>query len=188
MKTYCMKTLLTIIIAFSFIAVSAQKITTDFDETTDFSKYSSYEFLGWQNDSDKALSEFDKKRMRDAFHSELDARDLKKVDSDADMTISLYIVISQKTSTTAYTNYYGSSGYGYRRGGRGWGNGYSTTVYSESDYLEGTLVMDVFDAENKELIWQGVATGTIKKPEKREKSIPKAVGKLMKKFPIVKVK
>jgi hypothetical protein len=45
--------------------------------------------------------------------------------------------------------------------------------------------MDVFDSETKELIWQGVATGTVnEKPEKREKSIPKMVKKLMKKFPI----
>jgi hypothetical protein len=94
-------------------------------------------------------------------------------------------VVDQKTSTTAYTNYYGGAGYGYRRGGWGWGSGHTTTTYSESDYLQGTLIMDVFDNESKELIWQGVATGTVKeKPEKREKSIPKTVGKLMKKFPI----
>ncbi len=49
--------------------------------------------------------------------------------------------------------------------------------------------MDVFDVNTKKLIWQGVATGTVnEKPEKREKSIPKAVGKLMKKFPISKSK
>jgi len=48
--------------------------------------------------------------------------------------------------------------------------------------------MDVFDGETMELIWQGVATGTVKeKPEKREKSIPKTIAKLMKKFPIAKL-
>lgn len=184
-----MKTLLTIIIAVTVLAAHAQKVTIDMDESADFSKYSSYQFLGWQNESDKALNDFDKKRLRDAFQSELGARDLKLVDSDADMAISLYIVVNQQTSTTAYTNYHGGTGYGYRRGGRGWGNGSSTTSYSQNDYLQGTLVMDVFDANTKELIWQGVATGTVnEKPEKREKSIPKAVGKLMKKFPISKSK
>jgi len=49
--------------------------------------------------------------------------------------------------------------------------------------------MDVFDNETKKLVWQAVATGTIKeKPEKREKSIPKTIKKLMKKFPIAPVK
>ena len=135
------------------------------------------------------MNDFDKKRMRDAFQSELGARNLKLDESSTDMAISLYIVVSQQTSTTAYTNYHGGTGYGYRRGGRGWGNGHSTTSYSQNDYLQGVLVMDVFDVNTKKLIWQGVATGTVnEKPEKREKSIPKMVKKLMKKFPISKSK
>ncbi len=184
-----MKTLFTIIFSITFLAAHAQKVTIDMDESADFSNYSSYQFLGWQNDSDKAMNDFDKKRLRDAFQSELGARNLKLDESSTDMAISLFIVVDQKTSTTAYTNYHGGTGYGYRRGGRGWGNGYSTTSYSQNDYLQGTLVMDVFDVNTKKLIWQGVATGTVnEKPEKREKSIPKAVGKLMKKFPISKSK
>ena len=178
-----MKKLLTIILAFTFFAAHAQKVTTDVDESVDFTKYDSYQFLGWQDGSDNVMNDFDKKRMRDAFQSELKSRNLKLAESDGSLAISLYVVVTKETSTTAYTSYHGGTGYGRR--GRGWGNGYSTTSYSESDYLKGTLVMDVFDSETKELIWQGVATGTVnEKPEKREKSIPKMIKKLMKKFPI----
>ncbi len=68
-------------------------------------------------------------------------------------------------------------------------SGYASTTYTESDYLQGTLVMDVFDVKSKELVWQGMVTGTVKeKPEKREKSIPKTISKLMKKFPVPKAK
>jgi len=178
-----MKKLLTIILTFTFFAAQAQKVTTDVDEFVDFTKYDSYQFLGWQDNSDQIMNEFDQKRMRDAFQSELNSRNLKLAESDGSLAISLYVVVTKETSTTAYTSYHGGTGYGRR--GRGWGGGHSTTSYSESDYLKGTLVMDVFDSETKELIWQGVATGTVKeKPEKREKSIPKMVKKLMKKFPI----
>ena len=46
----------------------------------------------------------------------------------------------------------------------------------------------MLDTQSKDLLWQGVATGTVsEKPEKREKKIPKAVKKLMKKFPVDKV-
>ncbi len=184
-----MKTLLTIILSITFLTVQAQKVTVDQDESADFTKYSTYQFLGWQNDSDQVMNEFDQKRMRDAFQSELGARNLNLDESSTDMAISLYIVVNQQTSTTAYTNYHGGTGYRYGRRGRGWGNGSSTTSYSQNDYLQGTLVMDVFDVNTKELIWQGVATGTVnEKPEKREKSIPKMVKKLMKKFPISKSK
>lgn len=166
----------------------AQKVTVDYDKNTDFTKYKTYSFLGWQDDLDQLLNDFDKKRFRDAFQSEMDKRNLKGVESGGDMAFSIYLVVDQKTSTTAYTNYYGGVGRGYRRGGWGWGGGYATTNYSESDYLQGTLVFNVFDEESKELVWQGVATKTVtENPDKREKTIPKAVSKLMKKFPIAPV-
>jgi len=80
---------------------------------------------------------------------------------------------------------YGGAGMGYRRGGWGWGMGHSTTTYSENDYLEGTMVVDVFDGKTKDQIWQAVGVGTVtENPEKREKTIPKTVKKMMKKFPI----
>lgn len=164
---------------------SSVKVTSDSEKTTDFTQYKSYSFLGWQNDSDKVMNDFDKKRMHDAFKSEFQNRNLKFVEKEGDMSISLFIVVSKETSVTAYTNHYGGGGYGrYNRYGGGWG-GSSTTSYSENDYLKGTMVMDAFDEQSGEQIWQGVAKATVQeKPEKREKSIPKTVGALMKKFPI----
>ena len=164
---------------------SSVKVTSDSEKTTDFTQYKSYSFLGWQNDSDKIMNDFDKKRMHDAFKSEFQNRNLKFVEKGGDMSISLFIVVSKETSVTAYTNHYGGGGYGrYNRYGGGWG-GSSTTSYSENDYLKGTMVMDAFDEQSGEQIWQGVAKGTVQeKPEKREKSIPHTVSALMKKFPI----
>ena len=101
------------------------------------------------------------------------------------MDITLFIVVDQKTSVTAYTNYYGGGYGGYHRYGGGWGGGYANTTYSENDYLEGTLVMDVFDGESKKQIWQGVARKTVtENPQKRSENIPKAIGLLMNKFPV----
>lgn len=175
-----------LVIALLSTQVQAQKITTDFDKDADFSKHKSITFLGWQDGSEKLLNDLDKERMRNAFTAEFKARGMENGGEDADLAITLYLVLEQKTSTTAYTNYYGGGGYGrYGRGGWGWGNGSSSTTYSESDYIKGTLVMDVYDNNTNQLIWQGVASGTVKEnPKKREKSIPKSVSKLMKKFPI----
>ena len=120
----------------------------------------------------------------------MELRNLKLVDENGDMVLSTFIISEQKTSVTAYTNYYGGgAGRGYRgRRGGGWGYGGSSTSYSESEYVQGTMVIDVFDKESTELIWQGVGVGTIQeKPEKREKSLPKAVSAIMKDFPIAPV-
>ena len=183
MKT--LKFFLFVIAAAIMASCSSVKVVTDMDQAADFSRYSTFSFLGWQEDSDKILSDFDKNRIRDAFIREFDARGMKAVAENGDMDITLFIVVDQKTSTTAYTNYYGG---GYGRYGRyrgGWGYGYATTTYSESDYLEGTLVMDVFDGESKKQIWQGIATSTVSEnPDKREKTIPKKINALMNKFPV----
>jgi hypothetical protein len=176
---------LSVIIVSAFIfGCSSIKVTSDSEKSTDFSQYKTFSFLGWQNDSDKVMNDFDKKRMRDAFKAEFQKRNLQFVESDGDMAISLFIVVSKERSVTAYTNHYGG-GYGrYHRYGYGWG-GSSSTSYSENDYLKGTLVMDAFDEKSGDQIWQGIAAGTVQeKPEKREKSIPNTVRALMNKFPV----
>jgi hypothetical protein len=80
---------------------------------------------------------------------------------------------------------YGMGGVGYRGAGWGWGMGSSTTTYQENDYDVGTFVVDAYDATSKKLIWQGTLVKTLNSNAgKNEKSIPKSVGKLMKKYPI----
>ena len=113
--------------AFLFLLVpflwgcSSIKVTSDVDKETDFSQYKTFSFLGWQKDSDKILNDFDKNRMREAFKTEFQKRNLKYQESGGDMTISLFLVVSQERSVTAYTNHYGGGGYGrYRRYGYGW--------------------------------------------------------------------
>jgi len=183
------KTMSTLVLMILFVNVNQAQVKSDYDKNTDFTKYKSYAFAGWQKDSDKQLNEFDRKRILESLKSEFDARGMNLVKVEADATVSVYIVIDYKTSITAYTNYNGGMGYGM---GRGWGMGYggmgmgsSTTTYSENDYKEGTFVIDMYDESSKNLVWQGVITGTIKeKLQKREKSIPKNMAKLMKKFPI----
>ena len=192
MKIMTMKTI-RIFLIFVLVALlgscSPVTVLSDVDKTVDFTQYKTYNFLGWQEDSDRLIQEFDKKRLRDAFISEFEARGLTGVEENGDMAITLFYVIDQKTSTTAYTDYYGSGYGGYHRYGGGWGYGHSTTTYSESDYMEGTLVMDVFDGASKDQIWQGIAKATIiENPAKREKTIPARVEALMYKFPIRPVK
>jgi len=183
MKTIRLLSVMAFVLA--MVSCSSVKVVADQDNVTDFSKYETYSFLGWQADSDKILNEFDRKRIHDAFISEFESRGLKAVEENGDMEVSLFVVVDQKTSVTAYTNYYGGRYGGYGRYGGGWGGGYANTSYTENDYLEGTLVMDVFDGETKKQVWQGIATKTVNEnPKKREKSIPSSIAALMRKYPV----
>ena len=75
-------------------------------------------------------------------------------------------------------------------GGYGWGYGGGwagcTTSTQVRDILVGTLVIDMADAGHKQIVWRGVGTKEIDtkaKPEKRDKSIKKAVDKIFKNYP-----
>ncbi len=186
------KIIYTAIFALMVNSLLFAQVKSDYDKETDFTKYKTYKFLGWVENSDQILSEFDKKRLLESFQKELTARGMTKDESKPDIGITLYVVVQEKTSTTAYTNYNGGMGYRYGRWG-GWGGGYgmgsSTTTYSKDDYREGTVVIDFYDESTKELVWQGILTKeVVENPKKREKTIPKAVNKLMYKYPVRPVK
>lgn len=185
--------LLTIILS----SCSSLKVTSDVDSSVDFSQYKTFEYYGWAEESDQVMNDFDKKRIETAFGNEFSKRDMEYVEKGGDLIVTLFIVVKEKTEKTANTTHMGGYGgyygryYGYGPGW-GWGGagmGHSTTTISEYDYKEGTLVVDVFDAKEKKLVWEGIAKNTISEdPQARERNIPKAVAALMKNFPVKPVK
>jgi hypothetical protein len=71
-------------------------------------------------------------------------------------------------------------------GGLGWrgGGGFGEATATEQDYQEGTLVIDMYDAKTKQLLWRGTAEGTLSdKAGKNEQKLEKAVAKMFKDFP-----
>lgn len=77
--------------------------------------------------------------------------------------------------------------YGYRTpyygGWGGYGMGYETQV---SSYTEGTLNIDVVDARNKKLVWEGAIVGRITESvvKNLERSIDSAVAEIYKNYPV----
>jgi hypothetical protein len=186
-----MKKLLTLVVILTFASCSSLKVYTDKDPEVDFTKYSTYEYYGWAENSDQLMSELDKNRIESAFNAEFAKRGLSYVSEkgSGDAVISLFIVTEDKQSTTAYTTHMGMGGYGgrwgYGYGGMGMNMGTSNTTYNTTDYTQGTLVVSMYDAQTKKLVWQATATGVIEEnPEKRAKNIPNGVAKVMAKYPI----
>ncbi len=174
---------------------SSVTVNSDYDKTADFSKYKTLEFLGWAEESNKILNRFDQERFENAFAQEFMKRGFTGVESGGDIAVSLFVVVDKKTSVTAYTNHMNAGGWGYGAGW-GWYGGYggvgmgtSTTTYNENDYLEGTLVIDVFDTKTKNLIWESVGQKTVdENPRNPEKNIAYVAEKMMKPFPIQPIK
>ena len=161
----------------SFVGVTAfaQDVSVDYDKNADFSALKTFTIkLGtsWNN----PLSE---KRVMTEIEQALTEKGWTKTeDAEADTVVVLHGATErQKTLNTFYSGGYG--GYGWRGMG---GMGSSTTTTSE--YTVGTLVVDIFDAESKQLLFRGTATDELSdKPEKNIKKLDKASNKMFKNFP-----
>jgi len=189
--------LLVILFAIPFLpGCSTLKVSYDYDKKVDFNQYKTYQYYGWAKNSDKLLSSLDKERVEDAFVQEFKKRGLTYTKENGDLVVALFFVTKEKSETTAnttgvgaYGGYYGGYyGYGPRWG---WGPGfnYSTTTFTSHNYTEGTLIVNVFDAKAKKLIWEGIATDVLKdKPAGQEERIKHAVAKIMENYPVKPVK
>jgi hypothetical protein len=154
-------------------AAFAQHVTTDFDHQANFAQYKTY---SWQEI--KSADSLWDARIKSAVDAQLQAKGWTQVDSGGDAAI-----VAIKTTQTQRTlqTFYDGLGGGWRWRGFG-GMGEATTT--EQDYKEGTLIVDMYDAKTKQLIWRGSAEDTLSnKVEKNEKNLDKGVAKMLKKFP-----
>jgi hypothetical protein len=151
----------------------AQQVKTDFDHQANFSLYKTY---SWQEI--KPSNSLWDARIKSAVDAQLAAKGWTKVDSGGDVAI-----VAIKTSHTERTlqTFYDGMGGGWRWRGFG-GIGESTTT--EQDYKEGTLLIDMYDAKSKQLIWRSSAEDMLSSnADKNEKNLDKGVAKMFKKFP-----
>jgi hypothetical protein len=79
---------------------------------------------------------------------------------------------------TEYTTGPGWGG-GYYWAGVGWGNASNTVT----TYTVGTLVIDIWDARARRLVWRGIANGVVPaSPERGLKKIDAALDRLVEKW------
>jgi hypothetical protein len=158
-----------------------QHIQTDFDHQANFSQYKTY---SWQ-EIKPANSLWDA-RIKNAVDAQLSAKGWAQVNSGGDVAIvAIKTTQTQRTLHTFYDNYgdFGG-GWGWRGFGGGGFGGFGESDTTEQDYKEGTLVIDMFDARTKQLIWRGSAEDMLSnKAEKNEKNLEKGVAKMFKDFP-----
>ena len=170
-----MKTKTTIMLSIAMIMLMtipsvAQQVKTDYDRGAKFNEYKTY---SWSTVKTKDPLLVD--RIKSAVNSSLAARGLTQVDSGGDLTINaMAITKNQQTLNTFYD--------GGFRGWRWGGFGNSTTT--TETYKVGTLVVDLFDTQSKELVWRGSSSDTLSNnSDKNIKNLNKGVEKMFKKFP-----
>jgi hypothetical protein len=173
------KTLALVLLVIAVSSCSSVRVAADYDKNANFNDYKTFAFF--KKGIDKAeISDLDKRRILRAIEAELLVKGFTKSENP-DLLVSIFTKSRQKVNI--YNNGYYGYGYGY-----GWH--WSPYYWGYSNYnsvsvsTEGTLYIDLIDANKKELVWQGMGTGYLtKNMDKKIERIKEFVAKIMEKYP-----
>lgn len=163
MKLYSILTVW--VLAFFVTSCNTVQVTYDFDKSTDFNTYKTYNFH--QNGIDKLqLNDLDKRRILSAIEANLALKGFTKSESPE---LLINVLASSKDKVNIDNGYYG----GY------WGG--PSRVYQ---YTSGTIIIDIVDNQKNILIWQGAGSGlNVSNLNTKADDIPKAIEEILAKFP-----
>jgi hypothetical protein len=153
----------------------AQKTSYDYDKAANFSTYKTYTLKDGTKVGDPLIDN----RIVAALEAELKLKGLTRSDASPDLAVVYHVAFDKQKDITAYSS---GMGGGYYR----WGGGWGTTDVRVNEILVGTLMIDMADQRKNEMVWRGVGVkevDTTAKPDKRDKSIQKAVQKILKNYP-----
>ncbi len=188
-----MKTFLNICLATAMVLLLGSCAVTDIDKTVDFNQYKTFGFSTAEvNVNHPAYkSNLISSKIRKDIQSEFEKRGLKYSKKDPDLLVSYETFTTDKEQVVSNYGY----GYPYMYPGmmfyRGfpmmWGYPYAPFggMYGPNRmiYTEGTLIIDVQDANTKEQVWRGLVKGNVSNLNALSKSIDKGVKAIMKKYP-----
>ncbi len=172
--------LATIALLVAPVLIVAQKTSYDYEKTANFAGFKTYAHKQGTPVGQSLIDD----RIVAAIEAQLAAKGLTKAAADPDVFVVYHLAFDKEKDISTYSSGYGGyGGYGWGWGG-GWAGG--TTTTQVRDILMGTMVIDMADARKGQLVWRGMGVkevNTQADPEKRDKSINKAVEKIFKNYP-----
>lgn len=155
-------------------AIGNLKTAAEFDKNANFKSFNDYKFMGELSYSDSYdnYSSENKRTFENAIHKELRAKGLQETETP-DLFVNFFVVDEHKSESITQTSYREQQ-YG--------GMTHLDTYIKE--YEQGTIIVDLVDAQSKKLVWRGIGTGVITgKQQDMEKTIGEAVKAVLAKYP-----
>ena len=161
-------TLLVLVTMFAARSFAA-RVSTDYDHSVNFEHYKTYSWAKVET----ANSLWDT-RVKDAINKELAAKGWSEVPSGGDVTLAAVETTRNRQQLNTFYDGFG---------GRRWG-GFGQSTTTVQTYKVGTLVVDMFEAGSKNLIWRAASHSALSgNPEKETKNLDKDVQKMFQHFP-----
>lgn len=160
------------------VGCSPIQVGVDYDPEADFSGLLSYDWAALSEGAHDPRVDNDllKSRLQAAVNTELATKGFVLSGDAPDFVIGYHAAIEQRIDVREVV----TRRYGYRGG---WYDDVATHV---REYDEGTLILDIVEAERNQLVWRGTAKGEVDlfaKPEEKAARIQEAVQKLLADFP-----
>jgi hypothetical protein len=157
---------LSLLLCGGLISCSSVAVKSDFDANANFAQYKTFDFMPHPGGNP-----LHNKRVEAAIEQELVAKGMQKqATGRPDLLVAYHTNVKDKIDVDTY---------GYRYGRYGRRVGTYTTVQK---YQQGTIVVDLVDAKEKELVWRGWAKGEVNDSVSKEK-VDDTVGKILDKYP-----
>ncbi len=165
------------------------KVRSDAVPDVNLAQFQTYDFfsqLGIEGDN---YSNLLGQHFRDAISREMNSRGFAVSDTPQ-LQINVSIGAEEKVRVNTYQEpylyggYYGMRGFGMY--GNPWGYAGGTTRTTVSQYTEANVYIDVVDASEHRLLWQGVATFTLtdKMQSQMRETVNNTVQKIFSQFPV----
>jgi hypothetical protein len=182
---------LAVTLLLSLACGSGIELNHDYDQQLDFSQFKTFQWVpskskdpGSQSAQQaQQTSGLIEERIKNAVINELTKKGMRSVTSDPDVYVVYHLGTQDKVDIADYGYDYGYGRYGGVYGGPYGAGGGGISTYN---YTEGTLIIDMFDAVNKQLAWRGSGTGVLDEnpsPEQLTKGINEAVAAILSQYP-----
>ena len=171
-------------IACSFVAAcsSGPKVRVDGDPSIDMRTYKTFAFFDHLATDKSNYSTMITSRLKDATRRELTKRGLEEDANSPQLLVNFSTNVETRTEVHSSPS---TGFYGYRAGAYGAWGGYSQDVYT-THYQQGSLVIDLVDANKKQLVWQGLAEAHLTKKdiENPSATIDAVIAEIFAKYPV----
>jgi hypothetical protein len=165
---------------------SGPDVRADYDKGQDFGKYRTYGFVAQPGTDSGDFKSLSTQMLQNAAARQMESRGYTRSDNP-DLVINFKGKLEEKVDVESTPAPYYGPGWGYRGWyGAPWG-GYGGTEVSTRRYNVGTLVMDVVDRQNRQVVFQGGVEGVVTKEmlQNREAALNRAVEHIFAKYPFV---
>lgn len=173
-------------------ACSGLKTSYDFDPSANFAGYQAWDFI--ETSPNPQLDALTVQRLENSIVRTLANKGMRRTDvsdvTEADQiqfAVGYQVILDEEVSyNTVNTGYGGGWGYGGWYGPGYGGIGMSTSRTYENRVEVGTLIIDFFDVETRELVWRGIGESQIQEirdPQERQERLNQVVDKILEHFP-----